>query len=72
MKKWLNERGFTLIEMLVVLLVISIVLLVAIPNISKHSKTINEKGCEALKQMVQGQVEAYFIETGEYQKTLRN
>ncbi|PKR86081.1 hypothetical protein CWO92_06835 [Heyndrickxia camelliae] len=47
MKLVKNQNAFTLIEMLVVLLIITILIFVAIPNITKHSKNINNKGCEA-------------------------
>lgn len=72
MKKWIikNEQGFTLIEMMVVLLVITIILLVALPNVTKHSKSINNKGCEALVQMVQSQVQAYYMEEKAYPEKL--
>ncbi|MFJ7681681.1 competence type IV pilus major pilin ComGC [Peribacillus butanolivorans] len=64
MNKVLNERGFTLIEMLIVLLVISILLIVTIPNITKHQSTIHSKGCEAFVKMAQAQVQAYEIDNG--------
>ncbi|MGD7043957.1 competence type IV pilus major pilin ComGC [Jeotgalibacillus proteolyticus] len=54
-----NNRGFTLIEMVIVLLVISILLVVSLPNISSQSSSINGKGCQAFEQMVQAQVESY-------------
>ncbi|WP_186670582.1 competence type IV pilus major pilin ComGC [Sporosarcina sp. BP05] len=54
-----NEKAFTLIEMMIVLLIISVLILIAIPNVSKHSKSIDEKGCNAYVQMVQGQIEAF-------------
>lgn len=57
-----NEEGFTLIEMLIVLLIISVLILVTIPNVTKHFATIDNKGCEAYLKMVQGQVEAYKID----------
>ncbi|TCT26954.1 competence protein ComGC [Melghiribacillus thermohalophilus] len=57
----LSQKGFTLIEMLVVLAVISILLLITIPNMSKSSKQIDEKGCEAFVQMVETQVQSYKI-----------
>lgn len=61
--KWLkNERGFTLIEMLIVLFVISILMIIAIPNITKNQSAIKEKGCEAFVHMVQGQVQAFEID----------
>lgn len=59
-----NEKGFTLIEMLVVLLVISILLIIMIPNVSKHNTVVNNKGCDALVKMVEGQIQAYEIEHG--------
>ncbi len=57
-----NERGFTLVEMLIVLLIISILILVTIPNVTKHFTSIDNKGCDAYVQMLQGQVQAYKID----------
>ena len=57
-----NQKGFTLIEMLIVLLVISVLLLITIPNVTKHNASIQEKGCEGLINMVQAQVTAYQID----------
>ncbi|MBD3108125.1 prepilin-type N-terminal cleavage/methylation domain-containing protein [Bacillus sp. AGMB 02131] len=58
----MNQKGFTLIEMLIVLLVISVLLIITIPNIVKQQGTIRDKGCDALEKMVQGQVQAYQID----------
>lgn len=60
-----NERAFTMVEMMIVLLVITVILLVALPNVTNNSSAINEKGCQAYVQMIQGQVEAYRMEKGE-------
>lgn len=57
-----NEKGFTLIEMMIVLLIIAILLIITIPNVAKHNSNINEKGCDAFKKMVQAQVQAYRID----------
>lgn len=62
MKRKLGEEGFTLIEMMIVLLVISVLILIAIPNVTKHSETIDERGCEAYILMLEGQVEAYKVD----------
>jgi len=49
MKKMLrNEKGFTLVEMLIVLAVISILVILVIPNAVAILGTANEQGCEAL------------------------
>lgn len=47
MKHIKPQNGFTLIEMLIVLLIISILILITIPNVTKHFATIDEKGCAA-------------------------
>ncbi|SOC36210.1 competence type IV pilus major pilin ComGC [Ureibacillus acetophenoni] len=57
-----NEKGFTLVEMLIVLLIISVLIIITIPNVSKHFASIDDKGCKAFVAMVQGQVEAYKID----------
>lgn len=60
--QWLKqnkESGFTLIEMLIVLLVISVLLIITIPNVTKNNSTINTKGCEAFVRMVEAQVQAF-------------
>lgn len=54
-----NQRGFTLIEMLIVMLIITVLIAIAIPNVTKQSSAVDEKGCKAFVQMVQGQVESY-------------
>lgn len=65
-----NENGFTLVEMLVVMLVITVLLLLIIPNVSTQSESVNDKGCEALISIVQTQADAYFFEEGSYPKDI--
>lgn len=72
MKKLKEEDGFTLIEMLIVLLVISVLMLIVIPNVTKSSKSIDTKGCDAFVVMIQGQVEAYKMDQGGYPSTLED
>ncbi|MGM7635549.1 competence type IV pilus major pilin ComGC [Bacillus sp. Hm123] len=72
MRKILKDnQGFTLIEMMIVLLVISVLLFIAIPNVAKQSKNINNKGCDAFKRMVEGQVQAFRIEEKKYPATVQ-
>lgn len=66
MKHLKRQNGFTLIEMLIVLLIISILILITVPNIAKHFATIDKKGCDAYVSMVQGQVEAYRVDSMTY------
>nr|WP_285858370.1 competence type IV pilus major pilin ComGC [Neobacillus niacini] len=61
-KKINKEAGFTLIEMMIVMLVISVLLIITIPNVAKYNSNINKKGCDAYVKMVQAQVQAYQME----------
>lgn len=60
-----NEKGFTLVEMMIVMLVISVLLIVTIPNVARHNTNINNKGCEAYVKMVQAQVQSYMIDNND-------
>lgn len=60
----MNEKGFTMIEMMIVLLVISILMIITIPNITKNQGMIRSKGCDAYINLVQAQVEAYKMDNG--------
>lgn len=57
--KVLNQKGFTLIEMMIVLLIISVLLLIALPSMAKNLGVAKNLGCKATIDLVQGQVGAY-------------
>lgn len=59
-----NQKGFTLIEMLIVLMIISVLIILIVPNLGKKAKEVNEKGCHALVSVVQAQADAYTLEIG--------
>lgn len=64
-RKFKNEEdGFTLIEMLLVLLVISVLIILIIPNIAAQSRNVQDTGCDAQVKMVQSQIEAYTLNEG--------
>jgi competence protein ComGC len=60
----MKQKGFTLVEMLVVLFIVSILILVTVPNVTKHQNIIKSEGCKAYTRMVQAQVETYELEFG--------
>lgn len=66
-QKWIkngkrNESGFTLIEMAIVLFVISILLLLIVPNVSRHRGSASTTGDEALIKVVETQKSLYAME----------
>ncbi len=64
MKK-LNQKGFTLIEMMIVLIVISILTLLVLPNAASYISEANKEGCAAYKASVASQNEANKLIGGE-------
>ncbi|MHC5268885.1 competence type IV pilus major pilin ComGC [Enterococcus sp. LJL98] len=49
--------GFTLVEMMVVILIISVLLLLFIPNLSSQRENVTRQGNEALVQSIRTQIE---------------
>ncbi|MGQ7461952.1 competence type IV pilus major pilin ComGC [Streptococcus suis] len=58
----LKKKAFTLVEMLVVLGIISLLLLLFVPNLSKQKDAIQEKGNAAVVKVVESQMELYELE----------
>lgn len=63
-KMFKNEKGFTLIEMLVVLLIITVLILLIVPNIGNKTSDMHDDGCDALKITVQSQADMYELDKG--------
>lgn len=54
-------QGFTLIEMLVVLLIISVLLLLFVPNLTKQKEKVEKTGNAAVVKVVESQAELYAL-----------
>lgn len=65
-----NRKGFTIVEMLVVIGVIALLLLLIIPNIGEKQKIINNKGCEALKETINSQISLYELQHNKKPKNI--
>lgn len=57
-----EKNAFTLLEMMIVLLIITVILLITIPNIAQKEKIIREKGCRSLLKTVDSQILLYEID----------
>ncbi|MFV0246586.1 MAG: competence type IV pilus major pilin ComGC [Mycoplasmatales bacterium] len=60
-----DNKGFTLLEMLMVLFIIAALLFLTIPNITKHKDNVEDTTCDAYADMVQTQATAYELAEGE-------
>ena len=56
------KKGFTVLEMVLVLSVISLIFLITLPNIQQKNEIIRHKGCEALTKVVDSQILLYELE----------
>lgn len=56
------KKGFTVLEMIIVLSVISMIFLITLPNIQQKQSIIEKKGCEALIEVVNSQILLYEVE----------
>lgn len=65
-----NNKGFTLIEMLIVIFIIAILMVLIIPNISKNLDTAKDKSSEAYVKTVQSQATAYELNEGDSNVTI--
>ena len=61
-KEYMTQNGFTLIEMVIVLFIISVIMLLVIPNLTDQKKNVDGKGSEALATVIQTQIELYDME----------
>ena len=57
-----NEKGFTILEMMIVLSIIALVFLLTLPNIQQKEKNKQKKGCEALIEVVNAQILLYEVD----------
>ncbi|MGX8835112.1 competence type IV pilus major pilin ComGC [Amedibacillus sp. YH-ame6] len=57
-----NTKGFTILEMMIVLSIIALVFLLTLPNIQQKEKIIRTKGCEALVEVANAQILLYEVE----------
>jgi competence protein ComGC len=70
MKLTKKRSGFTLLEMSIVLFIISLLVLIMLPNLSQQRKHANNIHGKAMVSVIQTQVDAYENEFGTANVTL--
>ncbi|NLH63502.1 MAG: prepilin-type N-terminal cleavage/methylation domain-containing protein [Erysipelotrichaceae bacterium] len=61
-----NQKGFTLLEMTIVIIIISVLFLLTVPNIQKTLTIVNNKGCKAIEKVGDAAILQYKMEYDEY------
>jgi len=65
-----NNCGFTLVELLVVVLILGALAFVAIPRIGQSATTAKVNACDTNVDLLNAQIELYYATTGEWPSTL--
>jgi competence protein ComGC len=61
-----RRNGFTLLEMVIVVSIVSILFLLTVPNIQKVLGIVNQKGCDAQIKVVDAAILQYRLENDAY------
>ncbi len=71
MKRLFSEqKGFTLVEMAAVLLIISVLLLLLVPSLSDGKSRADEVSCDGSVRIVESEINLYYAEHKSYPATL--
>lgn len=66
MIRWRNQRGFTFLELSIVLAMMGMILLIGVPNYKKSVDKARETACRANMKMIETQLEHYYFDHYEY------
>ncbi len=61
-----GERGFTLMEMVIALFVVSVVMAIALPNLQKAGVNAADTGCEGNQKLIRAALEEYYVANRAY------
>jgi general secretion pathway protein G len=67
-----REKGFTLVELLVVVLILGALAAIAIPRISQSAETAKINACKTNVDLINSQIELYYANKGVWPKTLED
>ena len=58
------KKGFTLLEMVVVVIIISILFLLTVPNVSKVINSVDDRACHAMTKVVDSAIAQFKLDYG--------
>ena len=58
------KKGFTLLEMIVVVVIVSILFLLTVPNVSKVIKGVDDRACDAMSKVVDSAIAQFKLNYG--------
>lgn len=58
------KKGFTLLEMVVVVIIVSILFLLTVPNVSRVINSVDNRACSALTKVVDSAIAQFKLDYG--------
>ena len=58
----MKKKGFTLLEMIVVVMIIAVLFLLTIPNVSNVINSVDNKACDAMTKVVDSAIVQYKLD----------
>ena len=68
----MNKKGFTLLEMVIVVMIIAVLFLLTIPNVSKVIDCVDDNACDALTRVVDSAIVQYKLTYGQYPSSVND
>lgn len=66
------KKGFTLLEMIVVVIIVSILFLLTVPNVSKVINSVDNRACSALTKVVDSAIAQFKLDYGTLPNSLND
>lgn len=66
------KRGFTLLEMVAVVMIVSVLFLLTVPNISKVVDSVDSKACSALTKVVDSAIVQFKLDYGKMPNSIQD
>lgn len=66
----MGSKGFTMLEMMIVILVVALLFLLTVPNINHVMNIVQKKGCDAQLSVVDAAILQYFMEFNVYPSSI--
>ena len=66
----MKKNGFTLLEMVVVVMIIAVLFLLTIPNVAKVINAVDDNACDALTRVVDSAIVQYKLSYGQYPNSI--
>jgi len=68
----MDKKGFTLLEMTVVVMIVAVLFVLTIPNVSSVLKSVDTKSCNAQCKVIDAASVQYKLEYGELPRSIQD